>query len=179
MKDLKKILNGAIEEAQEYITAHDEMQEVERDIEILDKAYYYIDIRFDKLEYDFQEFLNDLEITLSKDQNDEVLQVIEDTFGKYYGLLLDSEKQNQFYIPEGFAHGFYVLSETAVFTYKCTDFYDPKGEGGLMWNDPLLAVDWQSVAPGLNPLLSEKDGKHPAFDPAGKYFDLKGKWIGE
>ena len=86
MKDFKKILNGAIEEAQEYITAHNEMQEVERDIEILDKAYYYIDIRFDKLEYDFQEFLNDLEITLSKDQNDEVLQVIEDTFGKYYDI---------------------------------------------------------------------------------------------
>lgn len=101
------------------------------------------------------------------------------TFGKYYGVILDAEKQNMFYIPEGFAHGFYVLSDEAIFTYKCTDFYDPKGEGGLMWNDPLLAIAWQSVAPGLNPLLSDKDGKHPAFDPAKKYFDLKGKWIGE
>ncbi len=100
------------------------------------------------------------------------------SFGKYYGVILDAEKQNMFYIPEGFAHGFYVLSDEAIFAYKCTDFYDPKGEGGLMWNDPLLAVDWQSVAPGLKPLLSEKDGRHPAFDPAGKYFDLKGKWIG-
>ena len=101
------------------------------------------------------------------------------SFGKYYGVILDAEKQNMFYIPEGFAHGFYVLSDEAIFTYKCTDFYDPKGEGGLMWNDPLLAVDWQSVAPGLKPLLSEKDTRHPAFDPTKKYFDLTGKWIGE
>ena len=49
------------------------------------------------------------------------------TFGKYYGVVLDAEKQNQFYIPEGFAHGFYVLSDTAIFAYKCTDFYDPMG----------------------------------------------------
>ena len=101
------------------------------------------------------------------------------TFGKYYGVVLDSEKQNQFYIPEGFAHGFYVLSDTAVFAYKCTDFYDPKGEGGLMWNDPTIGIDWKSVAPEIEPLLSEKDGKHPAFDLNGKYFDLSGKWIGD
>ena len=99
------------------------------------------------------------------------------TFGKYYGVILDSEKQNQFYIPEGFAHGFYVLSETAVFAYKCTDFYDPKGEGGLMWNDPTIGIDWKSVAPEIEPLLSEKDGKHPAFDLNGDYFDINGKWI--
>ncbi len=101
------------------------------------------------------------------------------SFGKYYGVILDAEKQNMFYIPEGFAHGFYVLSDEAIFTYKCTDFYDPKGEGGLMWNDPLLGVNWQAVAPDAQPLLSEKDGKHPAFDPTKKYFDLTGKWIGE
>ena len=101
------------------------------------------------------------------------------TFGKYYGVILDAEKQNMFYIPEGFAHGFYVLSDEAIFTYKCTDFYDPKGEGGLMWNDPAIAIDWKAVAPEVNPLLSEKDGKHPAFDLNKKYFDLNGKWIGE
>ncbi|MBR6080811.1 MAG: dTDP-4-dehydrorhamnose 3,5-epimerase [Treponema sp.] len=101
------------------------------------------------------------------------------TFGKYYGVILDSERQNQFYIPEGFAHGFYVLSDSAVFAYKCTDFYDPKGEGGLMWNDPTIGIDWKSVAPEIEPLLSEKDGKHPAFDLNGKYFDLSGKWIGD
>lgn len=100
------------------------------------------------------------------------------TFGKYYGVVLDSEKQNQFYIPEGFAHGFYVLSDSAVFAYKCTDFYDPKGEGGIMWNDPVINIDWQSVAPGLEPLLSEKDTKHPSFNKDGKYFDINAKWIG-
>ncbi len=101
------------------------------------------------------------------------------SFGKYYGVILDSEKQNQFYIPEGFAHGFYVLSDSAVFAYKCTDFYDPQGEGGLMWNDPTIGIDWASVAPDISPLLSEKDGKHPAFDVNGSYFDSNAKWIGE
>ena len=98
------------------------------------------------------------------------------TFGRYYGVVLDSEKQNEFYIPQGFAHGFYVLSDSAVFAYKCTDFYDTKGEGGLMWNDPVINIDWNAVAPGLSPLLSEKDGKHPAFDLNGKYFDINGVW---
>ena len=101
------------------------------------------------------------------------------TFGKYYGVILDSEKANMFYIPEGFAHGFYVLSDEAIFTYKCTDFYDPKGEGGLMWNDSAIGIDWKAVAPDVNLLLSEKDGKHPAFDPNKKYFDINGKWIGD
>lgn len=82
-----------------------------------------------------------------------------------------------FYIPEGFAHGFYVLSGEAIFTYKCTDFYDPKGEGGLMWNDPAIGIDWKAIAPDVNPLLSEKDGKHPGFDTAKNYFDINGKWI--
>ncbi len=99
------------------------------------------------------------------------------TFGKYYGVVLDSEKQNQFYIPEGFAHGFYVLSDSAVFAYKCTDFYDPKGEGGLMWNDPTIGIDWKSVAPDIEPLLSEKDARHPAFDLNAAYFDLNGHWV--
>ena len=100
------------------------------------------------------------------------------TFGNYYGVVLDSERQNQFYIPEGFAHGFCVLSDTAVFAYKCTDFYDPSGEGGLMWNDGAIGIDWASVAPGITPLLSEKDGRHPTFDMAAKYFDMSGKWLG-
>ena len=104
------------------------------------------------------------------------------TFGAWYGVILDGEKQNQFYIPEGFAHGFYVLSDKAVFAYKCTDFYDPKGEGGLMWNDPAIGIDWQaaarSVAAEITPLLSEKDGRHPAFDKKGAYFDMNAHWIG-
>lgn len=100
------------------------------------------------------------------------------TFGKYFGVILDAETQNMFYIPEGFAHGFYVLSDSAIFTYKCTDFYDPKGEDGLMWNDPVIAVDWNIESDSLNPLLSEKDKKHPLFDKNKKYFDITGKWIG-
>lgn len=101
------------------------------------------------------------------------------TFGKYHGIILDSNIQNQFYIPEGFAHGFYVLSDTAVFAYKCTDFYDPKGEGGLMWNDKTIGIDWKRVAPEIEPLLSEKDTKHPKFDKNADYFDSNGKWIGK
>lgn len=98
------------------------------------------------------------------------------TFGKYYAVLLDSEKQNQFYIPKGFAHGFYVISETAVFAYKCTDFYDPTGDGGIMWDS--ADIDWTSVAPEIKPLLSEKDTKHPRFDKNTKYFTIEGKFIG-
>lgn len=99
------------------------------------------------------------------------------TFGKYYGVILDSEKQNQFYIPQGFAHGFYVLSESAVFAYKCTDFYHPEDEGGLMWNDSQIAIDWKTVSSNLTPLLSQKDQNHPNFDKNAKYFDINGKWI--
>ncbi|WP_147635159.1 dTDP-4-dehydrorhamnose 3,5-epimerase [Treponema pectinovorum] len=101
------------------------------------------------------------------------------TFGKHYGVVLDSEIQNQFYIPQGFAHGFFVLSDSAVFAYKCTDFYDPKGEGGLMWNDEVIGIDWNKIAPDIKPLLSEKDKNHPAFDIKGSYFDIEGKWIGK
>ncbi len=102
-----------------------------------------------------------------------------ETFGKYYGVILDAQNQNQFYIPEGFAHGFYVLSDEAIFAYKCTDFYDPQGEGGIMWNDSVIGIDWKSVAPDITqPNLSEKDTKHPAFDLNKDYFDINGKWIG-
>ena len=92
------------------------------------------------------------------------------SFGMYYGTVLYAEKQNQFYIPEGFAHGFYVLSDTAVFTYKCTDFYHPEDEGGLMWNDAEINIDWKLPPDAPLPLLSEKDMRHPAFDKRRGYF---------
>ena len=60
------------------------------------------------------------------------------TYGKWFGVTLTAEKKNMFYIPEGFAHGFYVLSDTAEFAYKCTDFYDPSSEAGIMWNDETI-----------------------------------------
>lgn len=102
------------------------------------------------------------------------------TFGKWHGVVLDAQKQNQFYIPRGFAHGFFVLSDAAVFAYKCADFYHPEDEGGLMWNDLAIGVDWFGATRGLEPLLSEKDKSHPAFDPGKKYFSYDGSaWLGE
>ena len=103
------------------------------------------------------------------------------TFGKYYGVILDSEKQNMFYISEGFAHGFCVLTDSATFSYKCTDFYHPEDEAGLMWNDEKIAIDWEKILPGImqNVNLSEKDKKHSPFSLENKYFDLNGKWIGK
>jgi len=75
------------------------------------------------------------------------------TFGRWHGLILSSENKRQFFIPAGFAHGFQVLSPTALFQYKCDDFYSPKDEATLSWDDPQLAIPW----PLPNPLLSEKD----------------------
>lgn len=84
------------------------------------------------------------------------------TFGKWYGVTLSAEKKNMFYIPEGFAHGFYVLSDTAEFSYKCTDFYDPSSEAGILWNDEKIGVKWP-IPEGETPILAEKDEKYPAF----------------
>ncbi|MBQ8432071.1 MAG: dTDP-4-dehydrorhamnose 3,5-epimerase [Clostridia bacterium] len=64
------------------------------------------------------------------------------TYGKWYGVELTEENKKQFYIPEGFAHGFLVLSDVAEFCYKCTDFYHPGDEGGLAWNDPAIGIEW-------------------------------------
>lgn len=85
------------------------------------------------------------------------------TFGAWHGEILSAENKKQFYIPEGFAHGFYVLSDTAEFVYKCTDFYHPGDEGGLRWNDPTIGINWP-LLPGATPILSEKDKNNPFFD---------------
>ncbi len=77
------------------------------------------------------------------------------TFRRWHGLNLSSENKRQFYIPPGFAHGFLVLSETAMFHYKCTEFYSPKDEATIRWDDPDLAIQW----PSGNPQVSEKDAK--------------------
>lgn len=99
------------------------------------------------------------------------------TFGKHYGVLLDCEKQNQFYVPPGFAHGFCVVSEQAVFAYKCTDFYHPEDEGGIAWDDPTLAIDWGRYLQG-SPVLSAKDQSNPRFSADVRYFDMSGVWQG-
>ena len=78
------------------------------------------------------------------------------TFGKWFGVKLSAENKKQFFIPRGFAHGFLVLSETAEFTYKCSDFYHPNDEGGLIWNDPDIRIEWP-IPEGMTPELSEKD----------------------
>lgn len=103
------------------------------------------------------------------------------SFGKYYGVILDAEKQNMFYIPEGFAHGFCVLTDTATFAYKCTDFYHPEDEGGVMWNDPAFGIEWEKICPGITEKvnLSEKDKKHEKFSSESKFFDINAKWIGK
>lgn len=81
------------------------------------------------------------------------------TYGQWEGVLLTEENKRQFYVPPGFAHGFVVLSDTADFEYKCTDYYDPTDEGSLLWNDPVLAIDW----PIKDVQLSEKDQNAPSF----------------
>jgi len=90
-----------------------------------------------------------------------------ETFGLWYGVELTAENMKQFYIPEGFAHGFLVLSEEAEFAYKCTDFYHPGDEGGLRWNDPEIGVEWPMD--GIEVLLSEKDKVQPFFKDAFRF----------
>ena len=79
------------------------------------------------------------------------------TFGQWTSVILSAENHRQFYVPEGFAHGFAVLSDAALVHYKCTDFYDPAGDAGLRWDDPDLAIDW----PVKDPVLSAKDAAAP------------------
>ena len=79
-----------------------------------------------------------------------------ETYGKWYAVELSAENKKQFYISEGFAHGFLVLSDTAEFCYKVTDFYHPGDEGGLAWNDPAIGIDWP-IPEGMELIISEKD----------------------
>lgn len=78
------------------------------------------------------------------------------TYGKWEGVILSEENKKQFYIPEGFAHGFVVLSDTAEFTYKCTDFYKADDEGGIKWDDPEIGIDWP-IEDIDEIILSDKD----------------------
>lgn len=81
------------------------------------------------------------------------------TYGQHFKMVLSGENKQQFYVPEGFAHGFLTLEDNTIFSYKCTDFYNQESEGGLMWNDPELNIDW-----GIeNPILSEKDKFYQDF----------------
>ncbi|MBO7514023.1 MAG: dTDP-4-dehydrorhamnose 3,5-epimerase [Lachnospiraceae bacterium] len=78
------------------------------------------------------------------------------TYGKWFGVVLSAENKKQFYIPEGFAHGFLVLSDEAEFAYKVTDFYHPGDEGGVLWSDPEIGIDWP-ITEDMEICLSDKD----------------------
>ena len=84
------------------------------------------------------------------------------TYGKWFGVILSEENKKQFFIPKGFAHGFLVLSDYAEFAYKCTDFYHPNDEGGILWNDPDIGIEWP-LQDGVELTLSEKDEKWPGI----------------
>ena len=83
------------------------------------------------------------------------------TFGQWTGVELSEENKKMFYVPEGFAHGFLVLSDMVEFVYKCTDVYDPTSEGGIPWNDPEIGVEWPKL--DIEYKTSPKDSMHPAF----------------
>jgi dTDP-4-dehydrorhamnose 3,5-epimerase len=104
---------------------------------------------------------------LVRAQSGEVFDVAVDirkgsqTFGKWYGIHLSGENKKMLYVPEGFAHGFLVLSDYAVFVYKCTDFYHPEDEGAIIWNDETVNINWPLTDSGV--LLSAKDSAAQTF----------------
>ena len=91
------------------------------------------------------------------------------TFGKHVAVELTAENHRQLFVPRGFAHGFSVLSDEAVFQYKCDNYYAPGSEGGIAWDDPALAIDWRLPAGEI--LLSEKDRRHPKLADAPELFE--------
>jgi dTDP-4-dehydrorhamnose 3,5-epimerase len=91
-----------------------------------------------------------------------------ETYGKWFGVELSGENKKMFYIPEGFAHGFVVLSDEAVFAYKCTDFYHPGDEGGIIWNDPEIGVEWP-IPEDMKLIMSDKDVKWGGLKEAFKF----------
>lgn len=90
------------------------------------------------------------------------------TYGKWFGITLSGENKKMFMIPKGFAHGFLVLSDTAIFSYKCDDFYHPNDEGGIIFNDSHIAIEWPKIDCDL--VISEKDRCHPCFLECENYF---------
>ena len=90
------------------------------------------------------------------------------TFGQWVGEVLSAENKKQLWVPEGFAHGFYVMTESAEFVYKCTDYYAPEFDRSLKWNDPEVGIEWPLVD-GKQPLLSEKDENGKSFAEADTF----------
>lgn len=102
------------------------------------------------------------------------IRVGSETFGRWTGHVLSTENGHQLYVPAGFAHGFVVLSDDAVFSYKCTDYYHPKGEETVLWNDPEIGIAW----PIAEPVLSDKDreGLHLSEIPRDRLPKLEAAW---
>ncbi len=113
--------------------------------------HYQIEQQQDKLLMVMQGTILDVAVDLRKDSP---------TFGKYSATELSSENKHQMFIPKGFAHGFSVLSDEALVYYKCSDYYLPEGERGLLWNDPQLGIDWKVDSP----TISEKDQHQPTLN---------------
>ena len=90
------------------------------------------------------------------------------SFGQWVGVILSADNRQQLWVPPGFAHGFLVLSETAAFEYKCTDFYAPEFERTIRWNDPDIGIEWP-VTDGGQPMLSSKDADGAFFRDADTY----------
>ena len=99
------------------------------------------------------------------------------TFGKYVAVELTEDNHRQLFIPRGFAHGFAVLSETAIFQYKCDNFYAPQSEGAIAWNDPEIGIDWQLPIEDI--LLSAKDSNHPMLKDATDLFNYTTDYYAE
>ena len=92
------------------------------------------------------------------------------SYGQHVSVELTEDNHRQFFVPRGFAHGFAVLSDEAVFQYKCDNYYAPQSEGAIAWDDPDLGIDWQ--VPTENRILSEKDAHHPRLKDAELVFDI-------
>lgn len=116
---------------------------------VLRGLHFQIDYPQDKLVRAIKGEVFDVAVDLRKGSS---------TFGKWHGVLLSEENKKQFFVPKGFAHGFLVLSDYAEFCYKVTDFYHPGDEGGLMYDDPQIGVEWP-IPEGMELILSEKDKK--------------------
>ena len=99
------------------------------------------------------------------------------TFGKYVAVELTEDNHRQLFVPRGFAHGFSVLSEEAIFQYKCDNLYAPQSEGAIAWNDPDINIDWQ--LPAEDVLLSAKDSAHPMLKDATDLFDYNVDYYAE
>lgn len=99
------------------------------------------------------------------------------TFGKYVAVELKEDNHRQFFVPRGFAHGFAVLSEEAIFQYKCDNLYAPESEGAIIWNDPEIGIDWSLAAEDV--VLSPKDMCHPMLKDAPELFDYNVDYYAE